>query len=65
MSTQTFATIRSARTEGEAALLISILRQAGLHPWTLAPPAISYSPARTLTTPFRCRERKQQRRETF
>jgi hypothetical protein len=32
MSTQTFTTIRSARTQAEVALLISVLRQAGLHP---------------------------------
>jgi hypothetical protein len=35
MSTQTFTTIRSARTQAEAALLISVLRQAGLHPLDL------------------------------
>ena len=32
MSTQTFTTIRSVRTQAEAALVISLLRQAGLHP---------------------------------
>ncbi len=32
MSTPTFTTIRSVRTQAEAALLISLLREAGFHP---------------------------------
>ena len=32
MSTQTFTTVRTARTQIEAGLLISMLEHAGLHP---------------------------------
>jgi len=35
MSTQTFTTVRTARTQIEAGLLISVLQQAGLHPLEL------------------------------
>jgi hypothetical protein len=35
MSTQAFTTVRSARTQVEAALIISILQQAGLNPLEL------------------------------
>ena len=35
MSTQSFTTIRRARTEAKAGLLISILQQSGLHPLEL------------------------------
>jgi hypothetical protein len=35
MSTQTFSAVRTARTQVEADLLISLLRQAGLHPLEL------------------------------
>jgi hypothetical protein len=35
MSTQAFTTVRSARTQVEAGLLISLLQQSGLHPLEL------------------------------
>jgi hypothetical protein len=35
MSTQTFSTVRTARTQVAADLLISLLQQAGLHPLEL------------------------------
>jgi len=35
MSTQAFTTVRTARTQAEAGLLISILQQSGLHPLEL------------------------------
>ena len=35
MSTQAFTRVRSARTQVEAGLIISILRQSGLHPLEL------------------------------
>ena len=36
MSTQAFTTVRSARSQVEAGLLISILEQSGLHPLELS-----------------------------
>ena len=35
MSTQAFTTVRTARTQTEAGLLISILQESGLHPLEL------------------------------
>ena len=35
MSTPTFTTVRTARTQVEAGLLVSLLQQAGLHPLDL------------------------------
>lgn len=51
MNTPAFTTVRSARTQAEAGLYISLLQQAGLHPlelgtyghWSLAGVDIDYS----------------------
>jgi hypothetical protein len=51
MSDQAFTTVRTARTEAEAGLLLSVLQQSGLHPlelgtaghYTLAGADIEYS----------------------